>query len=100
MSTGKFLLRQAPRLHADTVLTSRRATCNPLSGGKHVHRSLDFFILSWSNRLKEAEAERDWLCANATRLASIHSVSPEDLVLCELRIMLENQDVRYNDPIQ
>ncbi|KAG9023127.1 hypothetical protein FS837_005954, partial [Tulasnella sp. UAMH 9824] len=33
------------------------------------------------HRLKDAQAEQDWLCANATRIAAIHSVSPEDLVL-------------------
>ncbi|KAG8919058.1 hypothetical protein FRC01_001498 [Tulasnella sp. 417] len=58
-----------------------RATCNPLKEGDHVKPSLDSFILSWSNRLKDAQTERDWLCANANRLAATHGVASEDLVL-------------------
>ncbi|KAG9021636.1 hypothetical protein FS837_007119, partial [Tulasnella sp. UAMH 9824] len=58
-----------------------RAVCSPLKEGEHVNPSTDFFLLSWSNRLKDVQAEQDWLSANATRLAAIHSVSPEDLIL-------------------
>lgn len=58
-----------------------RATCPPLRNGEVIKPSLDFFILSWSNTLKDSEAEWDWLTANASNLAATHGVSAEDLVL-------------------
>ncbi|KAG8920146.1 hypothetical protein FRC01_000901 [Tulasnella sp. 417] len=58
-----------------------RTVCSPLGKGERVNPELDFFLLSWSNRLKESEAEWDWFRANAKNLASEHDVLPEDLVL-------------------
>lgn len=73
-----------PRItHLITPFDIARKTCNPLPEGGQVNPVSDYFLMSWTNTLKESKNEWDWLCANVGRLASEHGVEPEDLVLCK-----------------